>query len=204
MIQSTIPNTLLHKKGTGSRWNNTKPILASPSPDILIEPSLRDGVREKNSQNSDQNMNEKLDMKVQSEEDPLSELEIGKLTNNSSRPQNNKQDVPSEKHIEGTQEKKNKNLTITIGSWNLRSLNSIEKAKSILKLNYDITLLQEIWSPKEGILNILEKEICYMRKRIDGYGGSMVIMDSQRLRPLKLPININEDSNIIKINRRRP
>ncbi len=200
MIQSTIANTLLHKKGTGSGWNNTKPILASPSPDILIEPSLRDGVREKNSQNSDQNMNEKLDMKVQSEEDPLSELEIGKLTNNSSRPQNNKQDVPSEKHIEGTQEKKNKNLTITIGSWNLRSLNSIEKAKSILKLNYDITLLQEIWSPKEGILNILEKEICYMRKRIDGYGGSMVIMDSQRLRPLKLPININEDSNIIKIN----
>jgi len=44
----------------------------------------------------------------------------------------------------------NKDMTLTIGCWNTRSLNKIDKVKTALKINYDVTLLQEIWSPSQS------------------------------------------------------
>ena len=93
-----------------------------------------------------------------------------------------------------------KDMTLTIGCWNARSLNSIDKVKAALKMNYDITLLQEIWSPSQTTLNMLEGTTYFSKLRRDGYGGTMIIINNHHIKALNIPIQINEDSEILKIN----
>ena len=92
----------------------------------------------------------------------------------------------------------NKDITITIAAWNLRSLNDYDKIKEITKLNSNIVLLQEIWSPKEEVLDLLKNNICYYRTRSDGYGGTMMLSDN-KLKIVGAAHNINKDSDIVKL-----
>jgi len=63
-----------------------------------------------------------------------------------------------------------------------------------------ISLLQEIWSPSQTILSMLEGTTYFSKLRRDGYGGTMIIINNHHVKALNMPIQINEDSEILKIN----
>jgi len=94
----------------------------------------------------------------------------------------------------------NKDLVFSISAWNTRSLNNPLKMKKILEMKDDIILIQEIWSPNQTIIDTLGPKTCYVKKREDGYGGTMLINNNPKLTPLNEPMQINKDSNIVKIN----
>ena len=91
-------------------------------------------------------------------------------------------------------------MTITIGSWNSRSLNCLNKTRKLLNMDYSITLTQEVWAPNQNILNILKEKNSFIKSRTDGYGGTMILLNDVRLKALNEPSQINEDSHIMKIN----
>ena len=93
-----------------------------------------------------------------------------------------------------------KDLTITIRAWNTRSLNNTSKLKQILKSGADVLLLQEIWKPKKEYMEVLKNKTYYTMLREDGYGGTMLLCNTDGLKPLGVPITVNQDSQIIKMN----
>jgi len=70
---------------------------------------------------------------------------------------------------------------------------------SLLKLDQNITLVQEVWNPSSDILKILQDKNYFIKRRPDGYGGSAIFINDDRLKPLSDPIQINDDSHIVKI-----
>ena len=86
-----------------------------------------------------------------------------------------------------------------VATWNVRSLNS-QKTKVILKSKADLTLLQEIWSPEEAIAKLIEDLTLINKSRSDGYGGTMMINRNDKITKITDPIDLNEDSAIIKVN----
>ena len=93
----------------------------------------------------------------------------------------------------------NKNMTFTITAWNIRSLNSFHKLKRILQMEKGIILLQEIWTPSRKITDIIQDQIVYDKRRPDKHGGTMLMINDERLKNLRNPHQINGDSEITKI-----
>jgi hypothetical protein len=89
--------------------------------------------------------------------------------------------------------------SLRIGAWNVHSLSKVEKVKEILDRNLDIVLLQEIWNPKADIINLFSDWKCYWKYRGDNYGGSAILLNDQTT-TVKEPIEINKDSQLIKVN----
>ena len=83
-----------------------------------------------------------------------------------------------------------KNLTLTVGTWNTRSLNCLKKVSSLLKLNQNIVLVQEVWNPSSDILKIFQDKNFFIKRRPDGYGGSGILINDDRLKPLSDPIQM--------------
>ena len=86
---------------------------------------------------------------------------------------------------------------IKVLSWNLRSLNNVNKVHEFLKHQADINLIQEIWNPSDDLLMLLGKNI-EMKRRSDKFGGSLLHYDEKKLPISRNQLTINEDCQISK------
>jgi len=77
-------------------------------------------------------------------------------------------------------------------------LNSETKIKEIVRWNPDLILLQEIWDPKENIIELLPGEKA-MKIRDDKYGGSLISLNEKFLKYTEQH-SINNDSLLVKAN----
>ena len=129
-----------------------------------------------------------------------------KLVNNNKTKERKLKKEKSKKHApdrkkpnKDTRKNNCKDMTFTITAWNTRSLNSISKLKRILQMEKGIILLQEIWSPCKQITDLIQDQIIYDKRRPDKYGGTMMLINDERLSNIANPQQINEDSEIAKV-----
>jgi len=86
-------------------------------------------------------------------------------------------------------------------SWNVRSLNETSKAKKILQTDADISLIQEVWHPKDYILGSLPGNLLSKTRpqKQEGGGTMAIYKDRNLISNIADPIEINKDSFINKI-----
>ena len=88
-------------------------------------------------------------------------------------------------------------ISLTVRSWNVRSLCTAAKAVRIGQLANDLMFLQEIWDPKPQILSLVEG-IRNMKVRSDGYGGTLVVSKLSLLQQSSEAFKLNNDSELVK------
>ena len=88
-------------------------------------------------------------------------------------------------------------VVLKVVSWNARSLNNTSKVIQIEQEKADLMMIQEVWNPREEILELITgtKDI---KKRKDGYGGTMLIWKEEQMTKIREPVEINQDSQISK------
>jgi len=109
---------------------------------------------------------------------------------------------PGMEHIRSnsnTQQKHQKieGSTMKVCCWNLRSFNNLNKSAEINKHPSDLILLQEVWNPKEDLLNSLG-DMRITQSRRDNHGGSLIAWKEDFLTLSKLPAQINKDTIIAR------
>ncbi len=82
-------------------------------------------------------------------------------------------------------------------SWNVRSLN-LEKVARILSMKPHVICLQEIWNPPPSLLELLDGTQI-LKKRNDGYGGTLSSWSTGLVSQSFEPIPISEDSAVTKL-----
>jgi hypothetical protein len=103
-----------------------------------------------------------------------------------------------EKSSQAEENNLNNKSNIKVVSWNARSLNSLSKAKIILKEEPDIGLVQEIWHPDKNVVDLFpENRIATERQDAQG-GGTMTFWKMDALKQIGKALPINQDSVIAK------
>jgi len=109
---------------------------------------------------------------------------------------NNNKSLTNPKQMEDKKALK-RDPNLTIFCWNSQSLSSREKCEYALSFNTDLQLIQEVWNPRSGLLQVFEHHKIQVTSNCRG-GGTLINITNQCLR-ISRGIRINMDMSCYKV-----